>query len=181
MANLAHIWAVHWVLHSLGCADFSGFALLARHSLLCSVFAKALYKPLFNKIYRAKWDLSVFSPMFIFGSSFVPCPWVQLLIELIGSKQGSFLCCPPNIPLCYQRWQNIPAGFGFFFFCKHIQKGKKKKKRTMQNGGVHADSLTLGSACLYFTYWIVNRFSSFVRDIVNDVLRPFYSFTVVHL
>ncbi|RMC11242.1 hypothetical protein DUI87_11359 [Hirundo rustica rustica] len=28
---------------------------------------------------------------------------------------------------------------------------------------------------------IVNRFSSFVRDIVNDVLRPFYSFAVVHL
>lgn len=51
----------------------------------------------------------------------------------------------------------------------------------MQNGGIRADSLTLGSACLYFTYWIVNRFSSFVRDIVNDVLRPFYSFTVVHL
>lgn len=72
-------------------------------------------------------------------------------------------------------------GLVFFFSVNTSEKEKRKKKRTMQNGGVHADSLTLGSACLYFTYWIVNRFSSFVRDIVNDVLRPFYSFTVVHL
>lgn len=53
----------------------------------------------------------------------------------------------------------------------------KRWKRTVRHGCVHcvhSDSLTLGSACLYFTYWIVNRFSSFVRDVVNDVLRPFY-------
>lgn len=128
MASLAQIWAVHWVLCSLG---WFLQLCLASPSFLGSVFAKAGCKPLFNRTYRAKRALSVPCPVFIFGSSFVPCPWAQLLIELIRSKQGWFLCCPPNIPLCYPRWQNIPAGFGFafgfcFFFCKHIQKEEKE-------------------------------------------------------
>lgn len=58
-------------------------------------------------------------------------------------------------------------------FGKYGKKGRIKK-RTMPNRsnlGVRADSLTLGSLCLYFTYWIVNRFSSFVRDVANDVQR----------
>lgn len=50
---------------------------LAGPSFLCSVFAKAGYKPLFKRIQtscRAKRALSVFSPVFIFSSSLVPHP-----------------------------------------------------------------------------------------------------------